>query len=541
MSGLTLELEQARSPTDRAMSFAGAAAWAIVATVVGAFLGVLTVGFIYILVFGYFVFTPEDVERSGAARELATGWAPTLFFALSVWVAAFLLGARAGERGIRLGLLVGMSAAATEQAMILFRYPPILLNEFALFAGLGILAGLVGGWFSMLERAKAEASEKVLFGETVNIARAKDPDEVAQAIANLLGPERVVKVGVWRSMPWGERAIAEPTGVWEGDGPGALPVTTLLREAGWRALHCDRSVNLVSNTLNSKARKAWADAGVRSAFIGPLICMGSERLGFLFVGFRRTTLFTGAGRRRVLSAAAAAGLALEKLAGLEKQREQDKKLGVMEERERVSREIHDSLIQYLGSIAGELDAAEMATEAGVEEMAPHHISRAREATQQATRETRRVMRALRPELLESSSLTEALAVLTRRGFEAYGIEATLKVVGEVRPLASEMEHDLARIAQEALSNTCKHSQASRVSVVLTFESEHVTLEVADDGIGFHGGEPEEVVSVDGGNGGFGLQSMRERTERIAGRMRVESSAETGTKVIVKAPARNGRG
>ncbi|HSK99820.1 MAG TPA: sensor histidine kinase [Rubrobacteraceae bacterium] len=541
MSGLTLESEHAGSPTNRDTSLAGVAAWAIVATVVGAFLGVLTVGFIYILVFGYFVFTPEDAERSGAARELATGWAPALFFVLSVWVAAFLVGARAREWGIRLGLLLGVSAAATEQAMILFKYPPILINELALFAGLGILAGLIGGWFSMLERAKADASEKVLFDETVNIARAKDPDEVAQAIANLLGPERVVSVGVWRDTPWDEGAFAEPAGVWQADGPGSPSVAALLREAGRRALHSDRSVNPMSNTLSSRTRKTWADAGVRSAFIGPLICMGGERLGFLFVGFRRTTLFSGSGRRRLLSAAAAAGLALEKLAGLEKQREQDRKLGIMEERERVSREIHDSLIQYLGSIAGELDAAEMATEVGAEEMAPHHISRAREATRRATGETRRVMRALRPEILERSSLTEALEALTRHGFEEHGIETTLEVIGDVRPLAPETEHDLIRIAQEALSNTCKHSQASRVSVLLTFESEHVTLEVTDDGIGFHAIIPGDVAFVDGGNGGFGLHSMRERTERIAGRMRVESSAGTGTKVIVKAPVRNGRG
>lgn len=541
MSGLSLEVEQAGPPRDREMSLAGAAGWALVATAVGALLGVLTVGFVYILVFGYFVFTPEEAERSGAARELATGWAPTLFFALSVWVAAYLVGTRAREWGIRLGLLVGLSAAATEQAMILFKYPPILMNELSLFAGLGILAGLVGGWFSMLERAKAEASEKLLFDETVNIARAKDPDEVAQAIANLLGPDRVVNVGVWRSAPWDKRAVAEPTGIWEADGPVSPPVATLLGEAGRRPLHCDRGVNMMSNTLNSRARKVWADAGVRSAFVGPLICMGGERLGYLFVGFRRTTLFTGAGRRRLLSAAAAAGLALEKLAGLEKQREQDKKLGVMQERERVSREIHDSLIQYLGTIAGELDAAEMATEAGVEEMTPHHIGRAREATRRATGETRRVMRALRPELLERSSLTEVLAVLTRRGLEEYGTEVTLEVVGEVRPLAPEMEHDLARIAQEALSNACKHSQASRVRVILTFESEHVTLGVVDDGIGFHANIPEDVALVDSDNGGFGLHSMRERTERIGGQMRLESSSKTGTKVIVKAPVRKGKG
>jgi signal transduction histidine kinase len=536
MRGATSEeIDEARSPTTPATGLARIIWWSILAIVAGAFLGVLTVGFIYLLVFGYFVFTPEDAERTGAARELATSWAPALFLALGVCLGAFLLGMRAGSWGVRLGLLTGASAAAAEQAMILLGHPPIMVSELALFAGFGILAGSLGGWFSMLEHAKTEASEKALFDETVSIARARTPDEVARSIANLLGSDRVVNVGLWHKAPWGERAIPEPTGVWGIDDLSARSVARLLGDAGSRASQRDHSMNLMAGTLNAEARRTWADVRVRSAFISPLIRLGGERLGVLFAGFSRATLLTGASRRRVLSAAAAAGLALEKLASLEKQREQDRKLGVLEERERVSREIHDSLIGYLGSIAGELDAAEMAAEAGFEERAPHHISRAHEATRRAIGETRRLMQALRPEILKGSSLPEALAVLMRRGCEPSGTKATLRVSGEVRPLASDMEHDLARIAQEALANARKHSRASRVDVLLAFEPDHITLEVADDGIGL------DVDERGGDLGGFGLRSMRERTERIDGRMRVESSEEGGTRVIVEAPTRLERG
>lgn len=541
MSGLTLETRETRMLEKRTLNLTRGAGRAVMAAVTGTFLGVLTVAFIYLLVFGYFVFTPEDAERSEAARELATGWAPTLFFTLGVWVGAFSLGMWARGWRVSLGALVGVSAAVAEQATILFGYPPIVMNEFVLFLGLGTLAGVCGGWFSRLEATRSEAGEKILFREMVHIARAQNPDAVAEAIANLVGRERVAGVGVWRSVSSGGHATTRPDGVWEADGSGSLPAAMLLEEARRRTRRRDCSVNLMPDALDSKTRKSWADAGVRSAFASPLICMGGEQLGFLLVSFRRTTLLAGVSRRRVLSTAAAGGMALEKLASVKKQREQDRQLGIMEERERVSREIHDSLIQYLGSIAGELDAAEMAAEAGVMEMAPHHISRAHEATHLATSETRRLMRALRPVMLDRSSLTEALTALTRCSLTASGIEAKFRVVGEVRPLASEMEHDLIRIAQEALSNASKHSHASRVDVTLSFEADRVTLEVADDGIGLDSSALTGVAPAGGADSGFGLQSMRERTERIGGQMYVESSEGRGTKMIFEAPGRNGRG
>jgi signal transduction histidine kinase len=151
----------------------------------------------------------------------------------------------------------------------------------------------------------------------------------------------------------------------------------LLEAAGRRA--SERAVNLMADTLEPRARSIWAEAGVRSAFASPLMCMGGESLGYFFVGFSKTTLLTGAIRRRVLSVAAAAGLALEKLAAVENKREQDKQLGVMEERERVSREIHDSLIQCLAGVVMELNGAEKAEEVGAAGMVWHHVERAHEA------------------------------------------------------------------------------------------------------------------------------------------------------------------
>jgi hypothetical protein len=192
----------------------------LMAVVPGVLLGVSTVGFIYVLVFGYYAFTPEAAERQGIARELATGWAPSLFFVLGVCVLALRVGLRVRTRGVGLGLLVGLSAAAAEQTMVLLEYPPVVPNELLAHALLGICAGALGGWWSVWEVARTETGERALFNETVNIARADDPDHVAEAIGSLVGRERVAGVAVWRTAPFGRERIGSPTGAWR-DGGGA--------------------------------------------------------------------------------------------------------------------------------------------------------------------------------------------------------------------------------------------------------------------------------------------------------------------------------
>jgi signal transduction histidine kinase len=261
--------------------------------------------------------------------------------------------------------------------------------------------------------------------------------------------------------------------------------------------------------------------------------MGGESLGFFFVGFSKTTLLTGTSRRRVLSVAAAAGLALEKLAAVENEREQDRQLGIMEERERVSREIHDSLIQCLAGVVMELNGAEKAEEVGATGMVWNHVERAREAARRATDEARRLVWAMRPEILNGSTLPEALSTLARRLSEESGIEVTSEITGEVRRLSPRAEHALARIAQEALSNVCKHSGASHAVLSLNYGHGHVVLEVIDDGSGMQDAAEHARTTSEAG---FGMRSMRERAERLGGRLLVKSSEGMGTKIVVDAPA-----
>lgn len=171
-------------------------------------------------------------------------------------------------------------------------------------------------------------------------------------------------------------------------------------------------------------------------------------------------------------------------------------------------------------------------EIGASEIVWIHIEPAHEAARRAADEARRLVHAMRPEVLDGSSLPEALAVTVHRAFQETAIEVTCEVVGEVRPLSPESEHALIRITQEALSNASKHSGASHVIVFLGYEPRRVVLEVTDDGMGLDGTSESAGITSDAG---FGMRSMRERAERLGGRLLVESSEERGTTVIVDVP------
>ncbi|GLX22770.1 sensor histidine kinase [Streptomyces lavendulae] len=199
--------------------------------------------------------------------------------------------------------------------------------------------------------------------------------------------------------------------------------------------------------------------------------------------------------------------------------------GILAERERLAREIHDTLAQGLSSIQLLLRAAERA----LPEDAPavEHIARAREAAQENLAEARRFVRALTPPDLEHGSLAAALERLCSG---APGPRVRFSVSGAPRPLPTPYEVALLRIAQSALANVVRHAGAGRAEITLTFMDSSVTLDVVDDGRGF---DPAGVAA--GGDGGFGLPAMRARAESLGGLFTVESDPGQGTAVAVTLP------
>ncbi|MFE0642757.1 sensor histidine kinase [Streptomyces sp. NPDC058877] len=222
--------------------------------------------------------------------------------------------------------------------------------------------------------------------------------------------------------------------------------------------------------------------------------------------------------------------------------------GTLAERERLAREIHDTLAQGLSSIQLLLRAAERALPPA--SPAAVHIGRAREAAQDNLAEARRFVRALSPPDLERGSLAAALERLCAPGGSAaprdpstsgvgpYGLgdgpRVRFSVSGTPVELPTPYEVALLRIAQSALANTVRHASASRAEITLSFMDASVTLDVVDDGVGF---DPASVRPSS--DGGFGLPAMRSRAESLGGTFTVESAPGQGTAVAVSLPLPTG--
>lgn len=207
--------------------------------------------------------------------------------------------------------------------------------------------------------------------------------------------------------------------------------------------------------------------------------------------------------------------------------------GVLAERERLAREIHDTLAQGLSSIQLLLRAAERVLPEGAPALP--HIARAREAAQENLAEARRFVRALTPPDLEHGSLAGALERLCSG---APGPRVRFSLSGAPRVLPTPYEVALLRIAQSALANVVRHARAGRAEITLTFMEASVTLDVVDDGVGFEPspGSPACAPAAGGaGDGGFGLPAMRSRAETLGGLFTVESAPGQGTAVAVTLP------
>lgn len=212
----------------------------------------------------------------------------------------------------------------------------------------------------------------------------------------------------------------------------------------------------------------------------------------------------------------------------------ERQAGVLEERQRLAREIHDTLAQGFTSIVLHLEAADQALleqQQGVRV----HIEQARRTARESLAEARRLVQALRPEPLEGSSLPEALARVTRRWSEGSGIAAALVTTGTPSSLPPDVEVTLLRALQEALGNVRKHARAGRVSVTLSYMPDLVSLDVHDDGVGM----PAQGTGRDEDEGGYGLRGMRERAAQLGGAVFVESAPGAGTTLVVRIPLADG--
>ncbi|GGX26275.1 sensor histidine kinase [Streptomyces noursei] len=208
--------------------------------------------------------------------------------------------------------------------------------------------------------------------------------------------------------------------------------------------------------------------------------------------------------------------------------------GVLAERERLAREIHDTLAQGLSSIQLLLRAAERAVPERPE-TALGHIRQARTAAVDNLAEARRFVRALSPPDLEAGSLPAALERLCAATARTSGLVVHCQVSGVPAPLPTPHEVALLRIAQSALANTVQHAAAGRVELTLSYMDTEVALDVVDDGAGFLPAEVPPPGSAAAGDSGFGLAAMRARARALQGTLAVESAPGEGTALAVTLP------
>jgi signal transduction histidine kinase len=199
---------------------------------------------------------------------------------------------------------------------------------------------------------------------------------------------------------------------------------------------------------------------------------------------------------------------------------------VLEERQRLARELHDSVTQALYGMALYAEAATRALAHGETEPAAANLRDIRETSQEALSEMRLLLFELRPPLLEEQGLAAALRTRLQAVEARAGLEVEFDCRGEER-LSADVEQELCRIAQETLNNVLKHAHARHVAVRLDVSMDPAILEIADDGVPF---EP----ALNGG-AGYGLRGMRERAEQLGRTLHFESSPGTGTRVWVEVP------
>lgn len=198
----------------------------------------------------------------------------------------------------------------------------------------------------------------------------------------------------------------------------------------------------------------------------------------------------------------------------------EREAGILAERQRLAREIHDTLAQDFTSIVMHLNAAKLNATGSIQ-----HINQAEQTAREGLNEARHLVWALQP---ERASLSQSIETLALRWSAENGIPVNTNLMGPPKALLPEKEAALFRVAQEALTNIKKHARAHQVDITLTYMTDLIALDILDDGIGFDFARIQPSIES-----GFGLKAMHERLEELGGTLTIESG--NGTALAASLP------
>jgi PAS domain S-box-containing protein len=206
--------------------------------------------------------------------------------------------------------------------------------------------------------------------------------------------------------------------------------------------------------------------------------------------------------------------------------EQSRQAAVLEERNRLARDIHDTLAQGFTGVIVQLEALEDAIACCRRKEANEHLRRAGDLARQSLNEARRSVRALRPQALQRGNFWEALKGIVKNTTAGTALHTTFNLRGKLRNLPQYWQENLLHIGQEALTNSLKYAHPRNFETRLIFNSKELRLELRDDGGGF---------KVKARYDGFGLAGMHERVEQMGGNLTISSGRGKGTKIAVTVP------
>jgi PAS domain S-box-containing protein len=206
--------------------------------------------------------------------------------------------------------------------------------------------------------------------------------------------------------------------------------------------------------------------------------------------------------------------------------EQSRQSAVLEERNRMARDIHDTLAQGFTGVIVQLESAEDAMACCRRKEANEHLRRASELARLSLNEARRSVHALRPEALRRDNFWEALKGIVKNTTGGTNLHTRFELRGRLRHLSPIWQENLLHIGQEALTNALKHARPRNFETRLIFNSKAFRLELRDDGNGFRTKDQHD---------GLGLEGMRERAEQMGGTLKVASARGKGTTIVVTVP------
>jgi signal transduction histidine kinase len=206
--------------------------------------------------------------------------------------------------------------------------------------------------------------------------------------------------------------------------------------------------------------------------------------------------------------------------------EQSRQAAVMAERDRVVRDVHDTLAHAFTGVIVQLEASDDASARGLDAEAGAHIARAEAMARAGLQEARRSVMALRPQVLEGNDLSAALREMVTGMTDGTSVNSEFAQGGVARELPPAWDENLLRIGQEALTNAIRHGHARRIVMELDFSDDSVLLRLKDDGPGFDANSAFD---------GLGLAGIRARVSSMGGQLSIESAAGSGTTISVSVP------